>query len=143
MIVIADASVLVSELLRKRGRDLLSHPDIQILVAEHQWRETERELPRRLDSIVSHGHLSAEQANELLKAANELVSCGVIEIVPEAVYADNEQVARRRIPRDDKDWPTVALAITFDSGILAADNDFFGCGCPTWTFETLRDELDS
>jgi hypothetical protein len=37
VIVVADASVLVGELLRKRGRELLLHPDLRVLVAEHQW----------------------------------------------------------------------------------------------------------
>jgi hypothetical protein len=44
MIVVADASVLVAELLRQRGRDLLSHPDLQVVVAEDQWNETLHEL---------------------------------------------------------------------------------------------------
>ncbi len=50
MIVVADASVLVGELLRRRGRELLSDPDLHVLVAEHQWEETEHELSRRLGS---------------------------------------------------------------------------------------------
>lgn len=33
MIVVADAGVLVAELLRRRGRDLLSRPDLQVVVA--------------------------------------------------------------------------------------------------------------
>jgi hypothetical protein len=44
MIVVADASVLVAELLRQRDRDLLSHPDLQVVVAEDQWDETLHEL---------------------------------------------------------------------------------------------------
>jgi hypothetical protein len=36
---------------------------------------------------------------------------------------------------------TVALAITLEAGILTNDHDFFGCGYPTWTVETLRAEL--
>jgi PIN domain len=35
----------------------------------------------------------------------------------------------------------VALAPAPDAGILTNDYDFFGCGCPTWTVETLRAEL--
>lgn len=46
------------------------------------------------------------------------------------------------MPRDQRDWPTVALAIVLDAGILTGDNDFLGCGCPTWTVETLRRELE-
>jgi hypothetical protein len=51
VIVVADASVLVGELLRKRGRELLLHHDLRVLVAEHQWEETEHELSRRLDIL--------------------------------------------------------------------------------------------
>lgn len=71
MIVVVDASVLVAELLRKRGRELLAHP------------------------------------------------------------------------RDPNDWATVALALTLASGILTGDSDFLGCGCPTWTVETLLQELSA
>ena len=49
-------------------------------------------------------------------------------------------VARRRVPRDPNDWPPVALAL--DAAILTGDQDFLGCGRPTWTVDTLRTELD-
>src|SRR5699024_10040372 len=58
-------------------------------------------------------------------------------------YAHNELIARRRVPRDPHDWPPVALAMTLQAGILTGDHDFLGCGCPTWTVETLREELDA
>jgi hypothetical protein len=48
MIVVADASVLVGELLRKRGRELFLHSVLRVVVAEDQWSETEHELSRRL-----------------------------------------------------------------------------------------------
>jgi hypothetical protein len=28
--------------------------------------------------------------------------------------------------------------MVLDAGILTGDTDFLGCGCPTWTVETLR-----
>ena len=62
MIVVADASVLVAELLRRRGRELLSRPDLRVVVAEDQWNETTHELDKRLAAIVRHGHLSPSQA---------------------------------------------------------------------------------
>jgi len=37
MIVVVDASVLVAELLRARGRALFAHPDLRCVVAEEQW----------------------------------------------------------------------------------------------------------
>ena len=54
----------------------------------------------------------------------------------------SEKAARRRVPRDPNDWPVVALALLLDAAILTGDNDFLGCGCPTWTVETLRDQLE-
>jgi PIN domain len=49
--------------------------------------------------------------------------------------------ARVRKHLHQRDWPTVALAMVLNAGILTGDNDFLGCGCPTWTVETLRAEL--
>jgi predicted nucleic acid-binding protein len=142
VIVVADASVLVGELLRQRGRELLLHSDLRVLVAEHQWEETEHELSRRLNILESQGRLTAEQRVALEQAVSDLVETRAIEVVPRDTYASLEQVAIERVPRDQRDWPTVALAITMDSGILTGDNDFLGCGCPTWTVETLRHELE-
>lgn len=142
MIVVADASVLVGELLRKRGRELVLRPDLHIVVAEHQWEETEHELSRRLDILESSGRLSAEQRLFLEQAVSGLVDMRAIEVVPRETYASLEETAIGRIPRDRRDWPTVALAMVLDTGILTGDNDFLGCGCPTWTVETLRRELE-
>jgi hypothetical protein len=41
VIVAADASVLVAELLRARGRALILDPRLQFVVSEEQWSETE------------------------------------------------------------------------------------------------------
>ncbi len=141
MIVAADASVLVGELLRRRGRELLLHPDLRVLVADHQWEEAEHELSKRLDILESQQRISSEQRIALQEAVDDLVETA-IEIVPRDTYSSLEQVATERVPRDQRDWPTVALAIMLDAGILTGDNDFLGCGCPTWTVETLRAELD-
>lgn len=141
MIVVADASVLVGELLRKRGRELLLYPDLRLLVAEHQWEETEHELSRRLSILEQQGRLTAEQRVTLQQGVCKLVEARAIEVVPRDIYASLEKVATERVPRDQRDWPTVALAMVLNAGILTGDNDFLGCGCPTWTIETLRAEL--
>jgi predicted nucleic acid-binding protein len=72
-----------------------------------------------------------------------LIEGKVVEVVPRDTYAALRETALRRVPRDDRDWPTVALAIALDAAILTADSDFLGCGCPTWTVETLTSELRS
>jgi hypothetical protein len=45
------------------------------------------------------------------------------------------------VSRDPNDWPPAALALTLDVGNLTGDQDLPGCGCPTWTVDTLREEL--
>lgn len=143
MIVVADASVLVAELLRRRGRELLRHPDLGVIVAEDQWEEAEHELARRLDILESRAVLSNQRRQELQGAIRALIDEKVVEVVPRDTYAGLRETALRRVPRDDRDWATVALAIALDAAILTADNDFLGCGCPTWTVETLTSELGS
>lgn len=142
MIVVADASVLVGELLRKRGRGLILDKRLRILVTEHQWSETEHELPRRLDILVERRHITAGRRAELEAEVLYFLEVGAIQVVEASAYEDLEAIARGRVPRDPNDWPTVALAISFKIGILTDDHDFLGCGCPTWTVETLTHELN-
>jgi predicted nucleic acid-binding protein len=142
VIAVADASALVGELLRKRGRELLMHPDLRVLVAEQQWDEVEHELSRRLGILESRVGLTTDQREALERAVNDLIETRVIEVVPNDTYAALEEIATERVPRDQRDWPTVALAMALDVGILTGDNDFLGCGCPTWTVETLSRELE-
>ncbi|MGH3504628.1 MAG: PIN domain-containing protein [Nocardioidaceae bacterium] len=119
----------------------MTHPALRVVVAQEQWDETGHELRRRLDAMVSQGKLTAEQARLLHDGIEALIEDRVIEVVPREVYTHHEATARRRVPRDPDDWPPVALALTLQTGILTGDHDFLGCGCPTWTVETLRDEL--
>lgn len=143
MIVVVDASVLVAELLRERGRDLFRHPELRSVVAQDQWEETQHELPKRSKRIVERGHLSQAQVDLLLSDVEDLFSSRTIEIILSSAYEEKKELALRRVPRDPKDWAPVALAMTMDAGILTRDGDFLGCGLPTWTVETLRLELES
>lgn len=141
MIIVVDASVLVAELLRARGRELLASTDLQCVVAEDQWAETEHELEKRLVLLTDRGRLTGEQAAHLREGVREFVESGALDVVPRSAYERFEPVARRRVPRDPLDWPVVALALALQAGILTGDGDFLGCGCPTWTVDTLRQEL--
>ena len=142
MILVANASVLVAELLRERGRVLVARADLRIVVAEDQWDEAQHELARRLAIIVEQGRLTANSAQALRASIQDLIDVRAIEVIPRAFYAHLESVALRRVPRDPNDWAPVALALALGAGILTGDQDFLGCGCPTWTVETLRAELD-
>ena len=64
-----------------------------------------------------------------------------IVVVPQALYAHLEAEAKERIPADPDDWPTVALAMKLQMAIWTQDNDFLGCGCPTWTTQSLISHL--
>lgn len=128
MIVVADASVLVAELLRARGRALFARLDLHVVVAEEQWSETQHELQRRLAIIIEQGRLTVEQARKLQEAVQTLVDNRVIEVIPHTLYAPHEAVARRRVPRDPHDWPPVALALALDAGILTGDQDSWAAG---------------
>jgi len=48
MILAIDANVLVGELLRQRGRDLIANPRFTLYVTEQVLSETEYELRRRI-----------------------------------------------------------------------------------------------
>ena len=135
-----DASVLIAELLRVRGRALFQLPDLRLLVAQEQWAETERGLEQRAAALRKR--VPAEEVESLLDQAHALVAAGAIVVVPSGVYAEREATARRRI-RDQTDWPTVALALATGSAILTNDPDFLGCGIATWTVDSLLAELGS
>lgn len=104
MRLIVDASVLVGEALRTRGRDLLEHPLLDLVIADE----------KSLEMILANVSLTAPE-----------------------VYAERLTEARERLPRDARDAPTLALALTLDCGIWTADRDFFGCGVPVWSTEVL------
>ncbi|MDA8076405.1 MAG: PIN domain-containing protein [Actinomycetota bacterium] len=141
MIVVVDASVLVAELLRRRGRELFARPELHCLVAEDQWDEARHELEKRVAVIVGQGRLTDIQGEQLLGVVRAFVEGDAIEIVARRFYEHMEATAQRRVPRDPADWAPVALAVALGVGILTGDHDFLGCGCPTWTVETLLAEL--
>jgi predicted nucleic acid-binding protein len=135
-----DASTLVAEALRRRGRALLAHPTLDLFVAAGAWNETEHELRRRVVELVAHGHLDEPTATALLDEVLRVLAQRII-LVPFEVYADYLELARLRIPRDPNDTPTVALALALDGAIWTGDRDFFGCGVAVWITDTLQVHL--
>ncbi len=109
---------------------------------EDQWNETEHELTRRLDIMQSTRRLTPDGRRVLEQATRTMIDTQAVEIVGPEMYAGFEKAARRRVPRDPKDWPVVALALLLDAAILTGDNDFLGCGCQPGPFEILRGQLE-
>ena len=114
-----------------------------MFVAEEQWEEAEHELARRLAVLVSRAHLDEARRRELEDEVRAWSTRGRLEIVAREHYSHLRDVAFRRVPRDERDWPTVAAALALDASILTADADFLGCGVATWTVETLVAELEN
>jgi predicted nucleic acid-binding protein len=139
MILIADASALVGELLRKRGRLLLNHPDVDWYVTVEVASEVRHELHKRCHFMVRRGHLSHERAVVLEREAFALFQRSVSLVVSD-VYTQVREEAEARI-RDPHDWSAVALALVMEAGIWADDQDFFGIGVPVWSTQVLLTHL--
>jgi predicted nucleic acid-binding protein len=142
MRLVVDASTIVAEVLRVRGRKLLAQPSLDLFVAEDAWSETEHELGKRVGLIVERGHLEPALAAQLLDEALALLAARV-RILPTDAYVSQMDEARRRVPRDPRDAPTVALALALDCGIWTNDRDFFGCGLPVWVTDVLQAHLEA
>jgi predicted nucleic acid-binding protein len=141
MKLIVDASVLVGELSRRRGQELVRLPELSLYVAEHAIDETYYELTKRVTAAINQGRYTTATGQYILESARESLD-NHITVIAQSVYTPFEAEARDRIPRDPNDWPTVAAALTLEAAIWTQDPDFLGCGCPTWTTETLLIRLN-
>ena len=136
-----DANILVAELTRKRGRELVAHPRLELYVAEKAWSEAQHELARRFKAIAEQtGQPTA--AGVLMWEEAIAFTESLVEVVPAVLYNSREAEALRRVPRDPDDWPTVALALVLNADIWTQDGDFLGCGVATWTSATLQLHLE-
>ena len=140
MMLIVDTNILVGELLRQRGRQLMRNPALTLYVTERILDETQYELRQRVTSMVSRGGLSEAIGQGILEEAMSIIETELM-LVAQFNYNHLETTARNRIPRDPDDWYTVALALVMNAAIWTSDCDFLGCGCPTWTTETLLIQL--
>lgn len=136
MRLVVDANVLVGELLRARGRRLLSDSRLELSVSAATWEEAEHEFSKRLKAFAERRELPDELAKALF-AESLLLARRNVDIVPPSLYAGLQEDAIWRVPQDPDDWSSVALAIALDAGIWSEDRDFFGCGLPTWTTNVL------
>lgn len=68
MILIIDANILIGELLRQRGRELLRNPQL-LIYAYGVVDETNYEIQKRISRMITTGKLSKEAVVDLTKAA--------------------------------------------------------------------------
>ncbi|MDZ8186122.1 MAG: PIN domain-containing protein [Nostoc sp. ChiSLP02] len=142
MRLVVDTNVLVAELLRHRGRALIGDSRLLLCVTEQIIDETKYELQQRIVRMISNGRLNESTGNELLDSGFDVLQT-YLRVFKLETYEGLETKARSRIPRDQNDWQTVALALHLEAAIWTQDYDFFGCGCATWTTETLLLYLQS
>jgi predicted nucleic acid-binding protein len=83
------------------------------------------------------GKRDQEQVNEVLGALEDLKQ--IIVPVSKSPYEQLQERASQRLPQDPEDWPCVALALHLGGcPIWTKDTDYFGCGLPVWTNQTVR-----
>jgi predicted nucleic acid-binding protein len=136
MRLVVDANILIGELLRKRGRELIKNPDLDLYISQRVFSEANHELSKRIKVMVEKGKFEFYLGEIILKEA-KLIIDNFITTIPLADYQHLEKEAVNRIPRDPDDWETVAISLLLDVDIWTKDSDFFGCGRATWTTETL------
>ncbi len=139
--LVVDANILVGELLRERGRFLVADSRLELFSTARAWNEVQYELRKRVQLFTERRGVAPDALQDLLDLAITVAEQQVT-VVGDAEYSAHEAEARRRIPRDPDDWPTVALALTLETDIWTADGDFLGCGVGTWTTETLLLQLE-
>jgi len=108
MRLVVDASILVAEVLRVRGREFLMHPALDLALAEETWGETEHELRKRVALLIERGIFSRSVATQLLDEVLATIGARV-SVLPADIYANRLDEARQRIPRDRHDAPVIAL----------------------------------
>lgn len=118
----------------------MRNPALILYVTERILDETQYELRQRVTSMVSRSGLSEAIGQGILEEAMSIIDTDLV-LVAQSNYSHLETTARNRIPRDPDDWYTVALALVMNAAIWTQDCDFLGCGCPTWTTETLLIQL--
>jgi predicted nucleic acid-binding protein len=141
MRIVVDAYILVGQLSRVQGRDLLSHGTLQLLITERAWSETWHEFPQRLQRRVAAGTFSAEAVAGTLDIARRLADANITRVTEE-IYSPYKDEAHLRIPDDPNDWHTLALALVTRTDIWTEDRHFFGCGVAVWRTPQLRAMLE-
>jgi hypothetical protein len=73
MCLVIDTNTLVSELLRKRGRDLIELSELEFYLAEKMKNEAQYELQKPISIIVSQTRLTEALGKKQLEAALRLI----------------------------------------------------------------------
>ena len=80
MNLVVDANVLVGELLRQRGRDLLRNSEFRLYAAEKVLSETCHEFQRRVMAMSAQGRLTDGTGQKLQALANQTIETHITHI---------------------------------------------------------------
>jgi predicted nucleic acid-binding protein len=132
--LVTDAMIIISAVIGEATPKLIQHLTSKVLLyaPEHAYAEAEKHLP----AILAKRDASREDIDEILKALQQLRR--IVVPIPKEDYRHLQSKALKRIPRDPKDWPCVALALLLDCPIWTRDTDYFGTGVAIWTNETVE-----
>ncbi|MCU0246845.1 MAG: PIN domain-containing protein [Bryobacter sp.] len=136
--LVVDSSALVSECIRAAGREIVRHPDLELVIPAPMREEALHEIGKRVKAVAGHWKLTANEQARLGRHAAGLLD--TVLAVQERVYQDAEFEARARLA-DQSDWPVLALSLTLQCGIWTHDRDFCGTGVATWKTAVLRRAL--
>lgn len=129
-VIVLDANVIVSAILGKHTRTVLkaaAKRGLRLGAASHQIEEAARVLIEKLSMPVADAR---ELLDELMRG---------IELIPDTAFAAFEGAARERLhARAQSDWPILAAALAYDSGIWSHDHNFFGVGTPVWSSRNMK-----
>ncbi len=135
MFLVVGTNILIGELLRKRGQELILNPMLTLYVSEKVFSETNYELDKGINVMIGRGRLARHRGKKRLADAKLIVES--LDMVKFSDCQILENHAKNLIPRDLDDWETVAISILLDIDIWTNDSDFIGCGRATWTTDTL------
>jgi len=131
--IVLDANILLRGAFGLQVRNLLA--SYQETVAFYTPDLCVEEALRHAPKIAKLRNLDPEHSRAYLSQL--LQTC--INVVDRTLYEEFETRAKARIAsRDPNDWPIVATALLLDAPIWTEDQDFFGCGIPTWTSNKIE-----
>jgi hypothetical protein len=94
--LVVDASAGVRQALSLRQPRLLTHSSLELLLTEHCMEEAVRNLHVRIDGQAVVGVVD-DQAAAVLHEEAERALRAAVELIPEAVYADDQAEASLRL----------------------------------------------
>ena len=73
MLLVVDANILIGELLRKRGQDLIQDSRLILYISERVFSEANHELNKRIKLMIQQGRLSSSEGNLRLINAQSII----------------------------------------------------------------------